>query len=220
MEEFSRRFPEVRLVFHPTTSGTLDGPLRRALSEGIVDAAFIIERSRGEMQELVAESLVHESLVFVASLDHPLAKVDKVRPKDLAEESILVPEKGCGFRSVLESTMDRAGVKPRAEIEFTSSEAIKRCVEAGMGVAALAWVSVADEVTAGKLTVLNWSEPDFYVSTQVVRHGRRWVSPSLNAFLDVTRQVLKPAEKQHISSLDGENDDEKEAISLPNAVSS
>jgi DNA-binding transcriptional LysR family regulator len=82
-------------------------------------------------------------------------------------------------------------VRPNSTIEFSSGEASKRCVEAGMGVAVLAAVSVAEEIEAGKLAALRWGEPDFNVMTQMVRHKDKWLSPALRAFLEVARRVLR-----------------------------
>lgn len=190
LKEFGKRFPEVRLVFEPSRNGTLDSTLRRRLSEGAVDAAFVIERERRDPGDLVSESLIREPLVLVANPDHPLAEADEVRPADLAEEPVLMAEKGCGFREVFEEQMARAGVRPKAEVEFTSSEAIKRCVESGMGVAVLAAVSAAEEIRSGKLAALDWSEPDFHVSTQMLRHRDRWLSPALGAFLNTASDIF------------------------------
>jgi DNA-binding transcriptional LysR family regulator len=190
LEQFGKRFPEVRVVFEPSKSGTLDPTLRRELSEGVVDAAFVIEREHGDLGGLVAEPLVREPLMLVAKPGHPLAEAGEVRPADLAEESVLMAEKGCGFREVFEEQMAGVGVEPKAEVEFTSSEAIKRCVEGGMGVAVLAAVSVAEEVRSGRLVALNWSEPGFHVSTQMIRHRDKWLSPALRAFLATTNDIL------------------------------
>jgi DNA-binding transcriptional LysR family regulator len=190
LKTFGERAPGVRVVFEPSRNGTLDPTLRRRLSEGAVDVAFVIERERGEVGEIVSETLIREPLVLVAAPDHPLAEANEVRPGDLAGESVLMAGKGCGFREVFEEQMARAGVGPKSEIEFASGEAIKRCVEGGMGVAVLSAVSVAEEVRDGRLTVLDWSEPDFLVATQMLHHGDRWLSPALGTFLDTARDVL------------------------------
>ena len=189
LEEFGKRFPEVRVVFELSKNGSLDSTLRRGLSEGAVDVAFVIEREHGDLGDLVAEPLVREPLMLVAKPNHPFAEADEVHPADLAEESVLMAEKGCGFQEVFEEQMAQAGVKPKAEVEFTSSEAIKRCVESGTGVAVLAAVSVAEEIRSGRLAALNWSEPDFHVSTQMLRHRDKWLSPALRAFLRTTRHI-------------------------------
>lgn len=191
LEEFGRRCPEVRVIFEPSKNGTLDPTLRRGLSEGAVDVSFVVEREHMVPGgDIVSETLVREPLVLVANPAHPLAEAGEVRPIDLAEESVLMAERGCGFRAVFEEQMAQAGVRPRSEIEFTSAEAIKRCVESGMGVAVLATVSVAEEISSGRLATLNWSESAFHVSTQMLRHRDKWLSPALKAFIDTANEVL------------------------------
>ena len=190
LEEFGRRFPEVRVVFEPSRNGALDPTLRRDISDGNVDLAFVIERDHGDLGDLISTTLVREPLMLVSHPNHPLVGTSEVRPVDLAGESVLMAEKGCGFRKVFEEQMSRAQVRPKAEIEFTSSEAIKRCVESGMGVAVLAAVSVAEEIGSGRLATLAWSEPDFHVSTQVLRHKDKWLSPTARAFLETVQDVF------------------------------
>lgn len=198
LEEFGRRFPGVRVVFEPSRNGTLDAELRRGLREGAVDVALVLEKElAAPAGEVVSEALVGEPLVLVASPGHPLAGADAVRPSDLAGESVLMAEKGCGFRTVFEEQMSRAGVRPRSEIEFTSAGAIKRCVECGMGVAVLAAVSVEEELRSGRLTALDWWEPGFRVYTQMLRHRDKWLSPALKAFTDTASEVLGAGEEEH-----------------------
>ena len=67
---------------------------------------------------------------------------------------------------------------------------------AGMGPAVLPAVAVAAEVAGEHLRALPWSGPDLGVVTQVAWHGEKWLSPTVRAFLDLTRQVLSLAAAQ------------------------
>ena len=198
LEEFRERFPKVRLVFRPSTpTGSLDAETRRALSEGAIDAAFVLQGPLDVSHpDFVAEPLVEEPLLVVARPDHPLARAPAVTPADLEDEPILLYEKGCGYRAVFEDALARACARPNeAPVEFSAGEAIKRCAEAGMGVAVLAAVSVEREIEEGRLAALRWEQPDFRVLTQAVRHKDKWVSPALEAFLDTARRrMLEEAE--------------------------
>lgn len=61
---------------------------------------------------------------------------------------------------------------------------------AGMGVAVLSAVAVAEEVSGGQLVALPWCGPDLSVVTQLAWHKDKWLSPALRAFLQVTREML------------------------------
>jgi DNA-binding transcriptional LysR family regulator len=197
LEEMRARFPEVRLVFRPSPIGVLDAELRREIREGAVDVAFVLEkppRPDVRSEDFIVEPLIEEPLLVVAPPGHRLVQAPVVRPGDLEDEPVLLAERGCGYRAVFEDALARADVRPNATIEFSSGEASKRCVEAGMGVAVLAAVSVTEEIQAGKVAALRWEEQDFSVMTQMVRHKDKWISPALGAFLDVTRRVLRAQE--------------------------
>jgi DNA-binding transcriptional LysR family regulator len=69
-------------------------------------------------------------------------------------------------------------------------EVIKQCAMSGMGVAVLPAIDVAREAHAGRIAVLSWAGSELHVVTQMVRHKDKWLSPALQAFLAMTRDVL------------------------------
>src|SRR5262249_58798870 len=89
-----------------------------------------------------------------------------------------------------ERALAAAGAAPRDSVEFSSVEAIKQCVAAGMGLAVLPVVAVERELAQGQLAVLRWAGPSLEVVTQMVWHARRWQSPALRAFLQLARELL------------------------------
>lgn len=193
LKEFRERYPRVRLIFSPSVTGALDAELRRDLGAGVVDLAFVLDKPLVS-GEFFVEPLIYEPLVLVAPPEHPLAGKTRVGPADLEGEPVLLTDKGCGYRAVFERSLARAGVRPEATVEFTSGEAIKQCVMNGIGIAVLAAVSVAKETEQGKLVALRWEQPDFGLTTQMIRHKDKWPSPALEAFSEVTHEVLKRPE--------------------------
>ena len=193
VRELGGRHAKVRLLFRPTPTGALDADLERAIGEGEVEVAFVLEEELGPSGRLAVEPLLEEPLVLVASPAHPLSRASSVRPEDLDAVPVVFTEKGCGYRKVFERALVRSGARPEAAGEFTSSEAVKRCVEAGTGVAVLAAVSVAEELEAGRLAALRWEGPDLQVTTHMIWHKDRWTSPALGAFLRVARQTFGKA---------------------------
>ena len=189
LKEFRARYPRVRLTFRPTSTGALDAGLERQLTSGEVDLAFVVDEP-AEAGEMVAEPLAEEVLVLVAPPGNPLTQRGRVGPADLAGEHLLLTDKGCAYRALFERGLSRAGKRPLAYTEFASGEAIKQCVMAGMGIAVLSRVSVARELEEGKLVELGWEDPGFRLVTQVVRHKGKWLSPALEALLEVTRAVF------------------------------
>lgn len=196
LASFRERYPEVRLVFYPNPTGTLDGRLLRELREGGVDLAFVIEEpGRGAGPEIHSETLAVERLALVAPPDHPLCRAESVAPEDLARETLLLTEKGCGYRNMFERGLEASGVRLDRAVEFASGEAIKRCVAAGMGLAVLSEVSVRREIGRGELAPLAWPREGFSVESRLVYHRDKWLSSAIAAFLRTARSALRGEER-------------------------
>jgi DNA-binding transcriptional LysR family regulator len=94
---------------------------------------------------------------------------------------------------MLDRTLVAAGSRARIVGEFTSSEAVKRCVEAGTTVGLLAACSLTEELRSGSLTALAWHGPTLQLASFMVWNSKRWTSPALDALLGITREALGTA---------------------------
>ncbi len=192
---FHERHPKVRLSVRPSAIGRLVGSARKAVEEGAVDVAFVLDEPLNERMrptDLAVETLVAEEVTVIAPASHALASAPAVLPQDLRGETVLLPEapeSGCAYRGQFERQLGSAGVVPPETMEFQSIEAVKQCVAAGMGVSVLPSVAVSTELKASTLTALQWGEP-FEVFTQMSWHEDRWKSPALRAFLEAAREVF------------------------------
>jgi DNA-binding transcriptional LysR family regulator len=192
---FHERHPRVRVSVRPSAVGRLVGSARRALEEGAVDVAFVLDgplTSRLEGTGLAFEALVVEDVSVIAVGSHALTPSSVVHPKDLLGETVLLPEapeSGCAYRGQFERRLAQAGVVPRETMEFQSIEAVKRCVAVGMGVSVLPSVAVGSELESGALAALGW-DGSFEVLTQMAWHEGRWNSPALRAFLEAAGEVF------------------------------
>jgi DNA-binding transcriptional LysR family regulator len=188
IRELHDQHPGIQPLFRASPTGALDSDLRRALANGDVDAAFVLEEDIASTGSLNVEHLTSEPLVVVAAPQHPLARAPAVGPGDLDGVPVLLTEKGCGYRRVFERALNAAGARPAIAGEFTSGETVKRCVEAGTVIGVLALISVAAELGTGQLTALTWNGPTLALSSYLVTCQHRWVSPAHAALLEAARR--------------------------------
>lgn len=191
---FHERHPKVRLSVRPSAIGRLLGSVRKAVEDGTVDVAFVLDEpdERVRLADLAVEILAEEDITVIAPASHALANSSIVLPQDLHGETVLLPEapeSGCAYRGQFERQLGSARVLPAETMEFQSIEAVKQCVAAGMGVSVLPNVTVGAELKAGKLAALRWEEP-FEVLTQMSWNKGRWESPALRAFLEASREAF------------------------------
>jgi DNA-binding transcriptional LysR family regulator len=192
---FHERHPKVRLSVRPSAIGRLLGSARKAVEDGTVDVAFVLDEpldERVRLADLAVETLAEEDITVIAPASHTLANASIVLPQDLHGETVLLPEapeSGCAYRAQFERQLGSARVLPAETMEFQSIEAVKQCVAAEMGVSVLPNVTVGAELKAGKLAALRWEEP-FEVLTQMSWNKGRWESPALRAFLEASREAF------------------------------
>jgi len=186
LQRFRARYPQVRLLFQPGPVGDL----RRRVSDGTLDLAFILEEPLPP-GVLVAEPLVTEPVLILAAPDHPLAGLPAVGPGHFRGETMLYTERGCAYRRQFERALAVCGAEPAATLEFQSVEAIKQCALLGMGVTVLPAVAVAAEVSQGRLVALPWSGGPLQILTQMITHRDRSESPAMRVFRQVVCEMVQ-----------------------------
>jgi DNA-binding transcriptional LysR family regulator len=184
LRQYRSQNPKIQLSFRPM----LDIDLFHGVKDGSLDVAFLLQEPL-QAKGLLVECLVTEPLLVICASDHPLAGRDLVKPSDLEGETVLLTENGCGYRHLFEQSISREGIYSVVKLEFNSIEAIKQCVIAGLGIAFLPQVSVQQEISAGRLSAVRW-EKSFTVYTQLIASKEKWLSPALEAFMQLSRDLL------------------------------
>jgi len=190
IREVYRRYAGVQVVFRANPTGALDDPVRRALASGDIDVAYVLAERAPVVRSLAIEHLTDEPLVLVTNPGHALARRKRVTPADLDGVAVISTQPGCPYRGILERTLAAAGARPQIVGEFTSSEAVKRCLEAGPAVGLLAACSLTEELRLGSLTIIDWHGPTLRLASYMAWNSERWNSPALVALLRISREAF------------------------------
>jgi DNA-binding transcriptional LysR family regulator len=183
---FRKRYPQVQIIFRPD----LDEKLADALESGKLDLAINMSDSV-DGDQLRSIKMRTEEVYLFGTPDHPLANAKTVYPKDLSDQNLLLTEAGCGYRKKLDTQLALANIRPQHITEFSSVEAIKQCVTAGMGLGLLPRIVIAGELKKRQFALLNWHGAKMTIATHIVWHKDKWMSPAMQAFLDVMKARLE-----------------------------
>jgi len=184
IKRFRSSFPKVRLRF---TSCSHEG-LQKDLRTGITDLAFLLSDSINAA-DLSAEPMGMEPLLLVAHPEHRLAAQQAVHGRDLQGETILFSNMDCSYRRSLESVLVHEKIA-HDTMEFNSVAALKQCVMKGVGITILPEITAAEDISQGRLAALSWADEKLEVATLMIWYRNRWLSPTLNAFMQVAREIL------------------------------
>lgn len=185
LRRFRLRYPGIRLMFRPLAYPNL----KQSLREGDADIVFLLDEDRGEIG-ICGEKLLNEPFYLLAAPDHPLATRTKLAIEDFNSHTFLLTEKGCSYRTFFERSLSQKSLGGITELEFNSAEAIKQCAKLGMGIAILPEMAVTAEVNRGELVPLPWDLTATSFATQMYWHEEKWISPAIEAFLNLTRETF------------------------------
>jgi LysR family transcriptional regulator, low CO2-responsive transcriptional regulator len=100
---------------------------------------------------VAAEPFLDDELVGIAGPGRMKLRRGKVPVAELARWTLLVREPGSSTQTVADRSLARAGFRAANRWELDSNEAIKRSVAAGLGIAFVSRLVVADEIERGEL---------------------------------------------------------------------
>ena len=189
LRTFRRRFPHVELIFRPYNDATLAAELEA----GKFDMAILMADCIPDAP-IESKRLRMERVFLLCNQHHPLAKRQTVRLADLAGHTLLLTEAGCGYRAKLDRALAIENIRPGNVTEFSSVEAIKQCVANGMGLGLLPAIVVSRELRQHQLKALHWAGPSLDISTHILWHRDKWVSPAMAAFRDLVQETLEDTE--------------------------
>lgn len=124
-----------------------------------------------------------EELVLILSKKHRLARKRAVLFKELAEEPIIMKEKGSGTRKLVNELFSINNCDPKVLMETSDAEMIKALVQRGEGISFLVRESVALELKKRKLVTVPIKGQKLFLDVTIAYLNKQPLSPPAQAFL-------------------------------------
>lgn len=183
--QFIKEFPNIKLEV--TIENT------RHIYDKFKDFQFDIALVEGTVpvHSYKYDNFYKDSMVIVASKNHPLAKKKKLIIKDLSKETWICRENGSGTAENLETFLNNAGISPKNLIILGSNYAIKEAVRNNLGITLISSLVVNDAVKNDELSILQTiHEYTRYFSYMI--HDENNISKVSSLFLE---RLLKLSER-------------------------
>lgn len=146
--EFSRRHPRARALLRVGNSQQTEA----AVASGELDVGLI--EGPSHLPSLTRLPWREDELVVIVGKGHPWGQRGEVSMAELAGAPWIMREKGSGTREVFETAMAAHGVGFDVAMELGHTEAVKKAVEAGLGVGCLSRMAVKRELDHRWLTAV------------------------------------------------------------------
>ncbi|GMQ54762.1 LysR family transcriptional regulator [Halopseudomonas aestusnigri] len=129
-----------------------------------------------------------DELVVFCAPDHPLAGKPWLTDDDLLSAAWIVREPGSGTRQHFEWAMHGLLPELNIKLELQHTEAIKRAVEAGLGVGCLSEITLVDAFKRGRLVPLPVPHRDFHRRFYFALHRQKFRSAGVERWLALCRE--------------------------------
>jgi DNA-binding transcriptional LysR family regulator len=182
---FKQLHPAVNLNMLVCNTSMAEG----LIADGKADLGFV----EGDVvnDQLKALPWLQDELVVVASPSHEVARNTVFRvPDNLEQCEWIMPEKGSGTAQIFKERLGSHGNRLRVVMELGHTEAIKKAVEAGAGVACLSKLTVCREVEKGWLTGLRIEGADMQRTLHLIHYKKKRITRLMKEFIEFC-QVIK-----------------------------
>ncbi|WP_045857096.1 LysR family transcriptional regulator [Teredinibacter purpureus] len=179
MRDYMARTPDSRVQLEVANTDTI--------AREILDFKIDIGMIEGEYHhpELQLEPWREDELVCFCAPDHPLANVPELTTAQILAAQWILREPGSGTRQTFDRAFHHHLYRLDIVLELQHTEAIKRAVESGLGVACLSTITLQDAFERGTLVPLRTPQFDLRRTLYWVLHRHKYRSAGIKQWLDV-----------------------------------
>jgi DNA-binding transcriptional LysR family regulator len=179
IERYRRMYPKVKVQVRRSFSSRIPAEI----VDGNLELGVISYQPRDE--RLQSRVIFTDSLAFVVSPKHVLAKRSVVPISDLGDEIFIAHNVLSPYREIVLRVFQERGVRLNMDIEMPTVEMIRWMVEENQGVAFLPRMCVEQEISEKRLVAVRVPEIEVERKIYLVQPSRRAVSYAAEAFLQL-----------------------------------
>ncbi|WP_373898648.1 selenium metabolism-associated LysR family transcriptional regulator [Haloimpatiens sp. FM7315] len=182
--KFSKKYPDIDIsIIVENTENIV-----KLIEENKLDIAFV--EGPVHSDEIRLEKFCEDELVFITNSDHPWTRDKKIVKEDILKEKIIIREKGSGTREVFVDALKKRDIDFKIFMELGHTEAIKKAVEAGIGVSCISKRCVKDEVNYGKLVVAKIDDLRIIRNLYLIDHKDKYISKLIRTFVNFAKEYI------------------------------
>ena len=178
LKAYMRDYPEVELATQVAPSRYLVEDLLFNRSEfALISLPFVHPK-------IETISICREEMPLVVGNDHPFTTRQVVELEEVAEESLILFHADSVSRKIVDERFAEVGVSPRVVMEMRSPEAMRKLVEAGVGISFLPQPTVQESLATGGLCIVPVEGVKFGREIGVAWRRGRYFGPAIRHLLD------------------------------------
>jgi DNA-binding transcriptional LysR family regulator len=186
---YREQHPNVKVEIYRHVSELLP---REVLDRNVDFALLAFEPVDRDLESFL---ILEDELVLIMNPDHPLAKRESVKIKELGKESFLAHNVKTASRRRVVEAFTQQHTPLNITLELATVETIKRFVQLKIGLAFVPHMCVAEELERGTLATVPVQGLTYFRTLWVTHRRQMTFSHAAGAFLEVLRHQAKMRSK-------------------------
>ncbi|HJW03217.1 MAG TPA: LysR family transcriptional regulator [Azospira sp.] len=145
--------------------------------------------------DLITTPWVEDELAIFAAPEHPLAGKADVSLHDLLAAAWIVREPGSGTRQTFDNAFRHVLSELQIRLELEHTEAIKRTVEAGLGIGCISRLALREAFRRGSLVEIPAPDLDLRRHFHFILHRQKFITLGIARFMALCQEVVKGVER-------------------------
>lgn len=185
LHQFHAAYPAVELCVQTSVSGRIVDMVQSSR----VDCGIVMDFRATDA--LIETPLSEYATVAVVYPAHPLAASLHVTASELAASPLILMASGTNLREYVDRLLSEAGIVAQIALELDNVEAIKKMIEAQLGISLLPQVALESETASGRLIALPLHDvPHARRRISVIHRKDKYLSAALKAFMQMLRDTV------------------------------
>lgn len=177
-------------TLYPGANVSLDVENTTRIADKVANFELDIGLIEGEVshKDLEVNAWRDDELVVFCAPNHPCAKLKTLSDEDLTASQWVLRESGSGTRQAFDYAMHGLLAELDITLELQHTEAIKRAVEANMGLGCLSKITLIDAFKRGTLIPLNIPQRNFKRKFYFISHKKKYKSAEMRHWIDMCQR--------------------------------
>ena len=129
-----------------------------------------------------------DKLVLICAPEHSLAQRHYIDIKELNGQSFIAFEKGLASQRAMDRIFQENEIHVKATMEFDNIETVKRAVEIDSGISILPRTAIGQEVAAGTIKAIAFSNENFVRPTGIIVREGKMLSQAGRYLIELLRK--------------------------------
>lgn len=155
--------------------------IEKMILENKIDFAYIEGKSCTD--EIIKREMWEDELIFICSSSHRWNNKEFIEEKEISKEKLIMREPGSGTREVVESFLENSSIDYHIFMELGNTEAIKKSVEANLGISCLSTRSVKEKIENGDIKGIRIKGKNIKRKLSVIYHKDKFLNNNMKNFM-------------------------------------